>query len=290
MSNQGNPRQEQASTYFVQDRSYQDEMARLRLQDQLVTTGMGGTLAEQANPTSLQHVLDIGCGTGGWLIEVAQTYPGIVQLVGVDINPRMIKYAQAQAAAQGIADRVQFQTMDVMRKVDFPDASFDLVNERFGSSYLRTWDWPNFLMECQRVTRPGGVVRLTESENNTSNSQAMAQLYQLLRQGFHQSGHLFNADTTGVAGELARMLNQYGLLNVQTRPHMLDYRVGTPQGDLLYEDGQRVFRSIVPFLQKWTIVPDDYDAIYKQAFSDLQQPDSVAEWHLLTAWGTKRGA
>src|ERR1700737_4062615 len=41
------PRQEYASTYLVQDRSNQEEMTRLQIQDQMVTAGMGGVLPEQ---------------------------------------------------------------------------------------------------------------------------------------------------------------------------------------------------------------------------------------------------
>ncbi len=290
VSHQNNPRQEYATTYFVQNRASQDEMSRLRVQDQMITASMGGALAEQPDPTRFHSVLDIGSGTGGWLLEVAKTYPDIAHLVGIDINPSMVKYAQAQAEEQGIAERVQYQVMDAMRALDFPDASFDLVNVRFATSYLRTWDWPDFLMACQRVTKPGGVIRLTESDNSESSSPSLTKLYQFLAQALYGSGHLFNAEKNGVANELARLLAQYGLLNVQRRPFTLDYQFGTAQGQLLFEDAQRVFRTMVPFLQKWTTIPDDYDAIYQQAFSDLNQPDCISRWSLFTVWGTKRGS
>src|SRR5712691_9601457 len=80
------PREEYASTYIVQDRSNQEEMTRLQIQDQMVTTGMGGVLPEQSDPTVFQRVLDVGCGTGGWLIQAAQTYPSMTKLLGVDIS------------------------------------------------------------------------------------------------------------------------------------------------------------------------------------------------------------
>ena len=68
----------------MQDRSNQEEMERLELQDQLVTTAMGGVLPELADPTSLRSVLDVGCGTGGWLMETARTYPTIEKFVGAE--------------------------------------------------------------------------------------------------------------------------------------------------------------------------------------------------------------
>jgi len=99
MSTPIDPRREHPSTYVVQDRSNEEELTRLQIQDQLVTASMGGVLPEQPNPTIFQRVLDVGCGTGGWLIEVAKTYPSISLLVGVDISSKMLDYARTQAVA-----------------------------------------------------------------------------------------------------------------------------------------------------------------------------------------------
>src|SRR5712691_5389803 len=134
------PKREHPSTYFVQDRSNLDEMARLQIQDQMITAGMGGVLAEQPDPASLRSMLDVGCGTGGWLIEVATTYPGIKRLVGVDISTKMLDYARTQAAEQGVSDRVEFAAMDALRMLEFPRNTFDLVNHRYGMSWLRKRD------------------------------------------------------------------------------------------------------------------------------------------------------
>ena len=41
---------EQASAYFVQDRSNVEEMARLEIQDAMLTTAMGGVLEDVADP------------------------------------------------------------------------------------------------------------------------------------------------------------------------------------------------------------------------------------------------
>ena len=286
MSTPTDPRQEHPSTYFVQDRSNEEEMTRLILQDQMVTAGMGGVLPEQPDPTIFQRVLDVGCGPGGWLIEAAKNYPAISLLVGVDVSSRMIEYARAQAEAQQVSDRVQFATMDALRMLEFPTDYFDLVNQRFGNSYLRTWDWPKLLHEFQRVTRPGGVIRVTESDTITeSSSPALTRLTHIFLQALYQAGHSFTPANDGVTKELARLLRQYGLQHVQTRVATLEYRVGTAQGQRLYEDMRHLFRTLLPFLRKWTRVPDDYEDIYQQALREMQRPDFVAIGSLLTAWG-----
>jgi ubiquinone/menaquinone biosynthesis C-methylase UbiE len=288
MSTPTDPRQEHPSTYFVQDRSNEEELTRVTIQDQMITAGMGGVLSEQPDPTIFQRVLDVGCGTGGWLIEAAKTYPTMSLLVGVDVSSLMIEYARAQAAAQKVSDRVQFHTMDALRMLEFSSDSFNLVNLRFGMSFLRTWDWPKLLHEFQRVTRPGGVIRVTESDMIIqSASPTLTRLYEIALDAAYQAGLFFTPNSNGVTSELARLLHQYGLRDVQTRTHRLEYRAGTAEGQRFYEDMRRTFLAALPFYRKWSRVPEDYETIYQQALSDMQQPDFVATWNLLTAWGNK---
>ena len=285
MSDSINSRQEQPSTYFVHNRSNKDELNRLRIQDQMLTTSMGGVLPEQPDPTRFQRILDIGCGTGGWLIEAAQTYPSIPLLRGVDISGKMLDYARAQAQAQQVSERVQFQAMDALRRLEFPSDSFDLVNIRAGASYLRTWDWPNLLAECQRVSQPGGVIRVTEGEIVQSSSPALTRLGQLLLNAFFQAGHFFTPTENGVTSHLPHLLHQQGLKNVQTRAYTLEYRAGTAEGQDFSEDMRRAYQVFKPFLQRWTRVPDDYEKTYQQMLREMQEPDFIATWHLLTIWG-----
>ncbi len=285
MATPTDPRREHASTYFVSDRSNEEELTRLTLQDRMLTASMGGVLPEQPDPTCFQKILDMGCGTGGWLIEVAKAYPAMSLLAGADVSSRMIAYAREQAATQQVTDRVKFYTMDALRMLEFPDHFFDLVNQRLALSFMRTWDWPKLLGEFQRITRPGGVIRLTEVDMVESTSVALTRREELLQEAFYQAGHFFTPTKDGVTRELAALLNRHGLQNVQARVYQLEYRAATPEGQLFAKNMAHGFQTLQPFLRKWTKVPDDYEAIYQQALSEMQQPDFVAIWRLLTVWG-----
>lgn len=286
MSYQENPRKEHPSTYVVQDRSNEEELARLQIQDHMLTAGMGGVLPEQSDPSIFRRVLDVGCGTGGWLIEAAKTYPSMNLLVGIDVSARMLDYARGQAEARGVRERIEFRQMDALRMLEFPDNFFDLANHRSGQSFLRTWDWPKLLQEYQRVVRSGGVIRVTEVNFAVeSRSPAVNRLNHLLVQAFHQAGHYFAPEGDGVTSQLASLLQQHGVQNVQTQAYVLEQRAGTPEGQNFYDDMRLIYRTAVPFLQKWTRLPDDYQEIYQQALEDIQQPDFVGKVGLLTAWG-----
>ena len=276
-------RQEHPSTYFVQDRSNMDEMARLQVQDRLMTSSMGGVLAEQDDTARFQQILDVGCGTGGWLIESAQALPGATHLVGVDVSNKMLDYARSQAADAGVSERVEFHMMDALRMLEFPDRSFDLVNQRMGMSYLRTWDWPKLLQEYQRVLKKGGLVRVTEGATcYESSSPAYLKVNEFCYRAFHQAGHLFVNAPDGVTSNLARLLTQYGYKGVQTKTHAMQMHNSAEA----YEDTERFFRVIKPFLHKWGQLPDNYDEIYQQMLQEVQQPDFYAIVELRSAWGS----
>jgi len=287
MSTPPDPSREHPSTYFVQDRANQVELQRLVIQDHLLTASMGGIFPEQPDPSAFQRVLDIGCGPGGWLLEAARAYPAL-SLVGIDISQSMIHYARAQAEAQQVHQRVEFQVMDALLRLAFPDQHFDLVNLRLSSSFMRTWDWPKMLHEMIRVTRPRGVIRVTDMEVNAdSTSPALTQLYECFKCALYRAGHLFAQEADGLTAHLERLLTQAGCQDVQTKRYALEYRAGTPEGEACYEDAKHIFQTLRPFFYKWGCAGETYDDLYQQMLHEMQQPDFHGTWKLLTVWGTR---
>jgi trans-aconitate 2-methyltransferase len=67
------------------------------------------------------RVLDLGCGTGTQLLDVAAAFPRAI-CVGLDISPRSIESARMQAGACG--GRVQFHCADYMT---FDIEPFDII-------------------------------------------------------------------------------------------------------------------------------------------------------------------
>lgn len=286
MQTRPEPRREHPSTYIVQDRSNPEEMTRLQLQDALITASMGGVLPEQPDPSRFQRVLDVGCGTGGWLVELAKTTPGCTRLVGVDVSRTFVEYARAQAEAAQVNDRVAFHTMDALRMLEFPHRSFDLVNLRFGGSWMRTWDWLKLFQEMQRVARPGGIIRLVESVvGPESSSPTLTRLRGLFINALFHAGHLWQPQADGLTQELASLVARHGVAQVQTHASVLRYHTGIPEWPSFCEDLRLGFQVMAPFLRKWTRVPDDYADLCRQAIREIHEPDIVATVRLLTAWG-----
>lgn len=107
-----------------------------------------------------QRILDAGCGTGRWVVEMATEFPG-AEVVGLDLV-RPDNLAPMVAALGPLADHVSFVEADLRQPLPFPDASFDFAHMRLMYDDIPTEQYLAALRELVRVTRPGGWVECAE--------------------------------------------------------------------------------------------------------------------------------
>ena len=127
---------------YVLDTESATEQVRILHQDRMITKCMGGPLRE-LEPTIIEQmrsILDLACGPGGWALGVARTHPEM-EVVGVDISQKMVRYANAQADVLTL-DNVTFQVMEILGPLMFPDEAFDVVNARLIASFMPAVAWP----------------------------------------------------------------------------------------------------------------------------------------------------
>jgi ubiquinone/menaquinone biosynthesis C-methylase UbiE len=275
---------------YIIDAENAAEMARLMLQDRLITRAMGGVLPEQTDLSQVFHVLDIACGPGGWLLDLVSQYLHI-QGIGIDISNLMMGYASNLAKERDLSN-VQFHVMDVTQPLHFADNSFDLVNARLLTGFLSTRQWPALIAECKRITRPGGILRLTEAEWAFTNSAAYDQLVQYNYLGLLRSGHSFSPHgrTFGAANMLRLLLRQAGYEGIAYQAHAVDYAAGTEAHDSNCQNALVFFKLIQPFLVRMQVATlEELKHLYEQAEKDLQTEDFCAVDYFLTVWGRKRG-
>jgi len=273
---------------YVMDAENAAEMARLMIQDHLLTQAMGGLIPEQPNLSQVSHVLDIGSGPGGWLLNLVTQYPHI-QGYGIDISQLMTEYATSLAASQNLTN-VQFQVMDATKPLNFPNNSFDLVNGRILMGFLTTSQWPSLLQECYRITKPGGMIRLTEGEWGFTNSVALDRLTGLATLSFHRACHSFSPHgrTFGTIPVLSSLLRQAGYQNIQHRAHVVDFSTGTAIHEANVQNVLIVYKLLQPlFTQLQLVSQEELDVLYEQMEEELQAKDFSAIDFFLTAWGRK---
>lgn len=265
------------------------EMARLINQDRLTTRAMGGPLPEQADRSQLQQVLDLGCGPGGWVLDLAYELPK-VEIAGIDSSPIMIEYANARARSQGL-NNASFQVMDIRKPLDFADQSFDLVNARFLVAAIPRREWPAFLLECRRVLRPGGIIRLTEPDTpgGLTNSLAFEQLSYFCTRILQLAGYGFSPDgrTLGMSVVLERLLQDAGFEQTQSRAHAINFSAGMPAHMDLYHNSELIFQGRdARMMQLGGTTPEELDSWYTQMQLDLHADTFCGIWSFLTAWGS----
>ncbi|HYR32659.1 MAG TPA: class I SAM-dependent methyltransferase [Burkholderiales bacterium] len=134
-------------------------------------------MLDLAAVTEKDVVYDLGCGDGRIVIEAAKRYGA--RGVCVDIDPRRIAEARANAAAAGVVQRIEFREEDLMRS-DLREAtvvtlflSYDLnlalrpklerelaAGTRVVSHWHRMGDWPAVKTVHVEGPEPGNQVFL----------------------------------------------------------------------------------------------------------------------------------
>jgi ubiquinone/menaquinone biosynthesis C-methylase UbiE len=123
--------------------------------------------------------LDVACGTGFPLIELAQVHGPSSHFTGIDIWGDALERARIKLQLHDLTN-VDLLETDVA-SMPFPDAHFDLVVCNIGINNFR--DARAALRECRRVARTGARLALT------TNAQGhFAALYALLDAILNQSG------------------------------------------------------------------------------------------------------
>lgn len=112
-------------------------------------------LAELAQPTVLDRVLDAGCGLGGparWLAATCGCH-----VTGVDVTPAFVAAANHLAHRTALAHHVDFTAGD-LTALALPDGAFSLVWTEHVAMNIA--DRALLYRELRRVTAPGGRLAL----------------------------------------------------------------------------------------------------------------------------------
>ncbi|MGH3190333.1 MAG: class I SAM-dependent methyltransferase [Streptosporangiaceae bacterium] len=121
---------------------------------------------DRAGLAGNEQLLDLGCGRGAVLIKAARRLPA-GRAVGVDLWTRdqsgnSPEATLANAAAAGVADRVEVHTAD-MTALPFADGSFDVVTSALAIHNIRSPEGRyRAVDEAMRVLRPGGQLLVAD--------------------------------------------------------------------------------------------------------------------------------
>jgi ubiquinone/menaquinone biosynthesis C-methylase UbiE len=155
-------------------------------------------------------LLDIGCGTGRTLHQVARTHPQM-RLHGCDLSPNYIRLARKRL------EKVSELTLAVENGEHLPwaDNTFDVVTSTYMFHELPRNARRNVVREMFRVCRPGGLCVIEDSAQ-ASESPELAEVLLGFPQEFHEP---FYADY--LRDDLAGILEETGFVSGKTQTHLV---------------------------------------------------------------------
>jgi ubiquinone/menaquinone biosynthesis C-methylase UbiE len=102
-------------------------------------------------------IADIGCGTGGQTMTLAQNAPG--KITGIDLFPAFIDLFNANAQKLGLTERVK-GVIGSMENLPFADEELDLI---WSEGAIYNIGFERGLQEWRRFLKPGGYIAVTEA-------------------------------------------------------------------------------------------------------------------------------
>ncbi|CEJ03906.1 hypothetical protein RMCBS344292_17879 [Rhizopus microsporus] len=146
---------EEASTYWLP----KDEEEQMRLTGQhyaFKSLFEGNVLPSVTDALDFQkgiNILDVGCGSGVWIMDMVQEYPNCTYH-GCDIVNILYKNVDVK--------QFTFSKGNIIKGLPYEDNTFDFVHMRFFVLALREDEWSTAIKELIRVTKPGGMIQISE--------------------------------------------------------------------------------------------------------------------------------
>lgn len=261
---------------FVADAPYMlpkddAELNRLDFQHYMLRYALRGAYAPPLEAP--RDVLDVGCGTGRWALDMAQLFPD-ANVIALDIVPPP---AEASPPSADRPRNYAFVEGDILRGLPFADGVFDFTHQRALLGAIPEQAWPGVARELARVTRSGGWVQLIEPAPAPQGGPGMNALA-----GWTQQASMRRGINTAVGARIGEFLAQAGLSDISGRE--IDIPMGGRAGRLgvMAEANYfGVFSSTRNFIIAMGVTDAaSYDAALAQAKQELDQGAYVSPYYL----------
>ncbi len=109
------------------------------------------------NLTQNAKIADIGCGTGGQTMVLAQNTPG--KIIGIDLFPQFVDIFNQNASKLGLTDKAK-AIVGSMDNLPFQDEGLDLI---WSEGAIYNIGFERGLTEWRRFLKKGGYLAVTEA-------------------------------------------------------------------------------------------------------------------------------
>ncbi|HLJ36497.1 MAG TPA: class I SAM-dependent methyltransferase, partial [Ktedonobacteraceae bacterium] len=238
----------------------------------------GLMLPLEVDLTHVWTMLDVACGSGQWVRDMATWSPDMT-IVGVDRQLEMIEQARYLSDIWRPGN-TSFLVGNMYHMTEIEDESFDLVHARFLAPAVAPQAWPFLLHECMRVCRVGGRFVWTEASFPTTNSAACQQWWSWMKQAMTRLGN--TPDVTPFMARLFSDVNSENSERMHQIEKVLDMSANAPLHERMYRHIPALLLHTKPFLLKYDVADEQaIDALCQQMVLDLYSDTFEATWTLI---------
>ncbi|KAI9510592.1 hypothetical protein F5148DRAFT_976528 [Russula earlei] len=120
-----------------------------------------GSLTFHVVETPPTKVLDLGCGSGYWILECAKLWRNC-EFVGLDLVP--LHPDLSHLGSSDLASRIKWVQANCLEALPFPNEEFDFVHVKRIARGIPEDKWDSLLEEISRVMKPGAAIEVIEED------------------------------------------------------------------------------------------------------------------------------
>jgi len=256
-----------------------EEAERLNIQHLILKHAFNGSFSAPVDQLlrSGARVLDVGCGSASWTLELAKEYPNS-HFIGIDIAPVTLTEEKPS--------NVEFVEYNVLDGLPFDSNSFDYVFARAVAAVYTRPQWTEIAIpEYTRVIKPGGWVELMEFDAVLRGECENVQRLNNACAAIAEAGNLIMAAGLEIRGFLEQS-DSYTNIGFEEKPVPIG-----PKGEKYAEMGIRDWRDFYrgmkfPFTAVMQVTGEQYDAISEAAVQEFTERGVI--WANMRAWGQKK--
>ncbi|KAJ9613241.1 hypothetical protein H2200_003183 [Cladophialophora chaetospira] len=243
------------------------EQDRMDLQHHAIITTLGRHFFSPIQTPA--RILDLGCGTGIWAIQVADDHPE-AEVFGVDLSPMQPSW---------VPPNVKFEIDDVEDTWTWPENHFSLIFSRLMISGS-IQNLPRYIRQIYRHLSPGGYfeshevqIRLGNDIRDILEEDPLPLWCKYMREGIEKMGRTLAPDLENIATEMRNA----GFVDVVVRPFKLpngpwpkDERLkrgGSAQLVALYHGLQSISLALFTRCLEWS--PEEVEVFLAQVRKDM---------------------
>ncbi|HEU5383360.1 MAG TPA: methyltransferase domain-containing protein [Ktedonobacteraceae bacterium] len=253
--------------YLLPKDAQEDE--RLKFQHHALHHAFGNHYLAPLSPDT-RTILDVGSGTGIWVMDMAQQFPD-AHILGVDIT--------LTSLPQSLPKTCLFAQADILQGLPFPSCQFDFTHQRLLVGAIPAPRWPEVVRELVRVTRPQGWIELLEVGTTVHHAgPATERLLAWVRETSQAQGI-----EMAIVTQLGNFLKHAGCQAVEEQdiPVPLGAWAGR-SGEMLKLDAIRVFQAMRP---RTTTPAEQLDRLLAEAAEEWERHHASYVFH--TAYGRR---